>query len=287
MPTIRPITPADCAPCARICFEAFSSLQDRHGVERDFDSVETAGMVVGLFGSDPAFAGFVALGDDGRTVLGSNFIGFADQVAGVGPITVDPSAQSRGVGRMLMQAVLNEAARRGVPQVRLQQEAINTTSLSLYTRLGFDWRGACVLLRPAPAERDLEGARPVTERDLPVIDGLSRRHYHAPRVNEVAGFLKIGLPGFILSRAGRDVGYFFPSFLGHGFAESPEDLAALASHAVRHAPPQFHKTIVPLGQHQLHRALMSRGGRAIKLFNYMTTGPYREPVGAWIPSIGM
>lgn len=287
MPTIRPIRPDDYSACARICFEAFGALQDRHGVERDFDSVETAGMVIALFGSRPDFAGFVALDDDGRTVLGSNFLQFSDEVAGVGPITVEPSAQSRGVGRMLMQAVMDEAARRGISQVRLQQEAINTASLSLYAKLGFDWREACALVRLAPAESDLEGTRPVTERDLPSIDEISRRHYHSSRVNEAAGYLKIGLPGFVRSRGGRDVGYFFPSFLGHGFADSPDDLAALVAHAARHAPPQFRKTIVPLGQHGLHRGLMSRGGRAVKLFNYMTTGPYRAPVGAWIPSIGM
>lgn len=287
MPTIRSITPGDFPACARICYEAFGSLQDRHGVERDFDSVQTAEMVIGMFGTRPDFAGFVALDDDGRTILGSNFLQFSDEVAGVGPITVDPSAQARGVGRSLMQAVMDEAARRGIKQVRLQQEAINTTSLSLYAKLGFDWREACALVRLEPAERDLEGTRPVSERDLPAIDELSRRHFHASRVNEAAGYLRIGLPGFVLSRGGRDVGYYFPSFLGHGFAETPEDLAALAAHAARHAPPHFRKTIVPLGQHGLHRGVMARGGRAIKLFNYMTTGAYRAPVGAWIPSIGM
>jgi len=287
MPSIRPISPDDFAACARICYDAFGTLQDRHGVERDFDSVETAGMVIGLFGARPDFAGFVAVDDDGRTILGSNFLQFSDEVAGVGPITVRPSTQSRGVGRMLMQAVMEEAARRGISQVRLQQEAINTTSLSLYTKLGFNWQEACALIRLSPAESDLEGTRPVAERDLPAIDEISRRHFHSSRVNEAAGYLKIGLPGFVLWRGGRDVGYFFPSFLGHGFAETPGDLAALAGHAARHTPPHFRKTIVPLGQHGLHRGLMSRGGRAIKLLNYMTTGSFRAPIGAWIPSIGM
>ena len=285
--TIRPVTPADVSTLARICYDAFGTLQDRHGVERDFDSVETAAMMVGLFASRPDFAGFVAIDSDSKTILGSNFIQFSDPVAGVGPITIDPAKQAGGVGKALMLAVMNEAKRRGVTQVRLMQESINTTSLSLYTKLGFDWRECCSLMRPAAASADDPRCRPITENDLPSIDTISRRHYGSTRVNEVAGLLKIGLPGFILRRDGRDTGYSFIGFIGHGFAETDADLADLIAHTTRHAPPHFHKLILPLGQCELHRMLMSRGGRTIKMFNYMTTGQYARPTGAWIPSIGM
>jgi len=57
---------------------------------------------------------------------------------GVGPITIAPDAQSRGTGRALMLAVMHEAARRAIRHVRLLQEAVNTTSLSRDTKLGFD-----------------------------------------------------------------------------------------------------------------------------------------------------
>lgn len=285
--TLQPIRPDQIPEASRICFEAFGSLQDRHGVERDFDSVETAGLVVGMFASRPDYAGFVALDDDGRTVLGSNFLGFSDAVAGVGPITVRPDAQSRGVGKLLMLAVMDEAARRGITRVRLMQEAINTTSLSLYTKLGFDWREACSLMRPAAAPVDDPRARPVMEADLPAIAAISTRQYHASRVNEVAGFLRMQLPGFLLRRDGRDVGYFFPGLLGHGFAETPDDMAALITHAARHAPPPFLKMLLPLSQSDLHRVLLERGCRTIKLLNYMSTGEYRAPTGAWMPCIGM
>lgn len=277
---------ADHVPAlAKICFEAFGRLQDRHGVERDFDSVQTAEMVVGLFAGRPDFAGFAAV--QRNKLVGSNFISFSDPVAGVGPITVDPEVQAGGIGRALMVAVLDEARRRGVSMVRLQQEAINTSSLSLYTKLGFDWREACALMRPAAADRDDPRITPVTAADLPEIERLSSRHYHHSRRGEVEGFVKIGLPGVLMRRDGRAVGYYFASFIGHGFAETPDDLATMISCCTRHAPPPFHKVLVPLGQHALHRALLAAGARTIKLFNYMTVGEYRPPAGAWVPSIGM
>ena len=53
-------------------------------------------------------------------------------VAGIGPITVDPALQNGTIGRRLMEAVL-ERARQGVQGVRLVQAAYHSRSLSLYT----------------------------------------------------------------------------------------------------------------------------------------------------------
>lgn len=281
-------TPSHVPALAQICFDAFGTLQDRHGNERDFDSVETAEMVVGMMVNRPDFFG-VAAEVDGRLV-GSNFLQLSDAVAAVGPITVAPGTQSSGVGKALMLAVLEEARRRGVSQVRLQQEAINTVSLSLYTKLGFSWREGCALLRvtDVPARMPADGGvvRPLTTGDLDAIDRVSRQQYHSSRRNEAAFMLSASWPGVGLERDGTLAGYVFPGFLGHGFSTRADDMACLIGHAVRAAPPPFHKLLLPLGQHELHRTLMAGGARLVKLFNYMTVGPYSPPSGVWIPSIG-
>lgn len=275
---------SDVPALARVCFDAFGSLQDRHGVERDFDTVETTGMVMGMFCSRPDIWGVAAR--DGDEIVGSNFLQVSDPVAAVGPITVKPGVQSRGVGRALMEAVLHEARRRGIAQVRLLQEAINTTSLSLYTKLGFRWREAVGLMRLAPAPADTPNVRALTGADLDAIDRISRRQYHTTRVNECRIMLGMQLPGVALERGGEVVGYYLPGFLGHGFAPSAEDLATMITHAARHVPPPFQKVLLPLGQHELHGALLERGAKTIKLFNFMTVGEYRAPEGAWVCSIG-
>ncbi len=285
--SIIPVKPDHVPLLGDICFRAFSTLQDRHAVERDFDSAETGRGFVGMFSSRPDIAGFTAVDATTGRVLGSNFLQFSDAVAGVGPITVDPDVQSTGVGRLLMLAVMDEARRRGISRVRLQQEAINTTSLSLYTKLGFDWRVACSLMRAAPAAQDDPRIRPLTPHDLPAIDEISTRHYHTTRRVEVEALLSMGIAGFGFHAGGKLSGYYFPSLIGHGFAESDADLASLVTHAARHTPPHFLKTLVPLSENGLHRELLARGCRSIKLFNYMSTGEYRPPVGAWMPSIGM
>lgn len=295
--SIRPVRQDDIPALGRICFEAFGALQDRHAIERDFDSIDTATMVIGMCASRPDFAGFVAL--DGDRIIGSNFLCFSDAdnasmksgVAGVGPITIAPDAQSRGVGRALMSAVLNEATRRGIQHVRLLQEAVNTTSLSLYTKLGFDWKESCALVRLPPADHHSRAedprVAPVTAADLPAIADISARHYGSSRRNEAAAYLNMRMPGFILRQGATPTAYFFPGLFGHGFAASPTDMAALITHAALHTPPMFQRFLLPLSQNDLNRQLMDSGCRAIKLFNYMSLGPYRAPTGAWLPAIGM
>jgi len=71
-------------------------------------------------------------------------------VVGIGPITVDPAAQNQGVGRRLMQAVIDRAASRGVPSVRLCQATFHRRSLCLYTTMGFRTRRADVGRASAP-----------------------------------------------------------------------------------------------------------------------------------------
>lgn len=276
--------PAQASELARICFDAFGTLQDRHGVERDFDQMELAEMVMGMLLNRPDFYG-VAAEESGR-IVGSNFLQLSDPVAAVGPITISPDAQSKGVGRMLMEAVVQEAQRRGVQRVRLQQEAINTTSLSLYTKLGFVWRDACALMKPAAAEREDPAVRMATEKDLDAIERISTAVYHSSRRNEVAAMLAAHFPVVVLERGGQVVGYHMPGFFGHGFAENATDMMTLINQSMRVAPPPMRKILLPLSQHELHVGLLERGAKTVKLFNYMTLGEWKRPAGAWVPSIG-
>jgi predicted N-acetyltransferase YhbS len=76
---------------------------------------------------------------DGRAV-GSNFLDERSSIAGLGPITIDPAAQDKGVGRRLMLALMDRATQQKFAGVRLVQAAFHNRSLSLYTKLGFDTR---------------------------------------------------------------------------------------------------------------------------------------------------
>ncbi len=268
---------------ARICHEAFSELQDRHAVQRDVPDLDTGMLIISHLASHPECTGVVATIDD--KVVGSNFLLHSDPVAGVGPITVDPKVQSRGVGRALMQWVIDESKRRGICQTRLFQEAINTTSLSLYTALGFNWRAAAALMQAHPASTDDPSIRPLTASDLDSVRSLSFCAYGFSRAEGAAQLLAAQFPGFLRERDGRAVGYFISTLFGHAGAETEDDLLALIAHAARHVPPAIALFICPLNRLHLFRRALTEHHRTIKVLCYMSLGDFTEPAGVYLPSI--
>ena len=269
---------------ARICFEAFKGIHDRHAFPRDIPNIESARLILGLFLSGKYFYGVAARVED--RVVGSNFISCTDPVGGVGPVTVDPAFDGRGAGRALMKGVLDYAQQKGMTQVRLQQDSFNTKSLSLYSSLGFEVRTPVGLMDARPAATADPTVRPATVADLPGLDGLSRRLYHSSRRGEIAMLMGMNLPVFLREHGGKITGYFIPGFLGHGAAETETDAVALIGGAMRHVPPEFALFFCPLILGNFYRALLKSGHRLRKVMTYMTLGAYEPPEGIWMPSIG-
>jgi len=280
---IRP-EPQQVPELARICFEAFKRIHERHSFPPDIPNIELAGHIMGLLVSGKNFYG-VAARVNGRLV-GSNFISCTDPVGGVGPITVDPAFEGRGVGRALMKAVLDYAQQKGMEQVRLLQDSFNTKSLSLYASLGFDVRTPVGLLDARPALTADSTVRPATTADLPVLDDLSRRLYPCSRRGEIVMLMGMNVPVFVREHGGKIPGYFVPGFLGHGVAETEADALALIGETMRRVPPEFAVFFCPLVLGNFYRAILKSGHRLRKIMTYMTLGPYEPPRGIWLPSIG-
>lgn len=269
---------------ARICHEAFCSLHDRHGVPRDFLSPEmTHGLLEGLVRS-PAYFGVAAV-LDGR-IVGSNFMATPDPVAAIGPITVDPTCQARGVGRALMQAAMDHARERGLARVRLFQETINAASLSLYTSLGFAWRDSAVIVEMRSGGATDGSVRDLRLADIDATAALCARAYGHSRRHETEAWLGAGFPAFARERDGKLTGYLLPGFFGHGMMESRADALALIAHAAGRVPPMFGRFICPLSESDLYRDLLGAGHRTMKMLSYMSLGPFEPPTGVWLPSIG-
>lgn len=268
---------------AQICHEAFSALHDRCGVARDIPDAEIGGMIISQTVKRPDYTGVMAVLDG--EIVGSNFLTFADEVAGVGPITVDPKVQAKGIGKALMQWVIDEARRRELRQVRLFQEAINITSLSLYTSLGFDWRDSAALMQAIPGVVEDPTIRPLGPADLPAVEKLSKNSYGFSRAGDAAQLLEWQVPGFLRERDGRATGYLFATLFGHAGAETDEDLLALADHVGRHLPPPLARYICPLARPELYRKALAAGHRTLKVLSYMSLGDYVPPGGSHFPSI--
>jgi GNAT superfamily N-acetyltransferase len=147
--------PADAKECGRIVFEAFKSIATKHNFPQDFTSPEVGAMLMSFLLGHTKFYSVVAE-LDGR-IVGSNFLDERSEIAGVGPISVDPIIQGKGFGRTLMEDVLARAKERKFPGVRLAQAAYNNQTLCLYTKLGFRTRGPLSIMRGSPPKVKLVG----------------------------------------------------------------------------------------------------------------------------------
>jgi ribosomal protein S18 acetylase RimI-like enzyme len=280
--TLRPIEPDDVPAAARIVYEAFAGIHDRHRFPRDFPTLDAAASLVEGFVAHPGIWGVVA--ESGGRVVGSNFLDERGPVAGVGPITVDPGAQAAGVGRMLMEAVLRRgSSRRGV---RLLQDAFNTASLALYASLGFEVRDPVAVMAGRPEAAVPVGieVRPLRESDLPAAEELGLRVHGHERTRELRDAIEAPpLTPLAAVRDGRLTAYAttlsaFP--VANAAAETDADLQALIAGAGGEV-----SFLLPTRQSELLRWALGAGLRVVKPMTYMTVGEYREPRGAWIPSV--
>jgi GNAT superfamily N-acetyltransferase len=180
---VRAIEPADGDECARIVYEAFGGLHDYHRFPRDFPTLEAAEQLTSNFIAHPAIWGVVAEAE-GR-IVGSNFLDERGTITGVGPITVDPKAQGHGVGRRLMEAVMDRGA--GARAIRLFQDSFNMQSLSLYASLGFEVKEPAVVISGRPRSGPAAGieVRPLEEGDLEDCERLCLTVHGFERTNEL------------------------------------------------------------------------------------------------------
>ncbi len=284
--TLSPPTPNDAAELGRICFEAFQDISDKHGFENDFPSPQFAEMIVsGSIASEDTYSVCARL--DGQ-LAGSNFLMYHDEVGGVGPVSVDPPKQGHGIGRRMMMDLLRYAEEDGIEKVRLVQDAFNVTSMSLYSSVGFDTKAPLGLLELKPADTPNEGIRPLTDADMDTAEELCRNIYKVSRRNDIPGATRFGGTSLVIERGGRMRGYIAPSIIGHAVAETDDDMLALMAEAARYVAggPFPLRMLCPLNEGNLFRRALAAGHRLKKMMNLMASGPYEEPEGAWLPSVG-
>ena len=281
---IRPVTAADTNKCGEIIYKAFCGIADRHNFPHDFHSAEHANGFAQMLINHPAVYGIVAE-QDGEFV-GSNFLWKQNEIAGVGPITINPDGQSKGVGRILMQKIIELGQK--AKGIRLVQDAFNTASMSLYASLGFDVVEPLVLIQGAISGElppNVE-VRPISDEDYLACDELCVNVHGFSRVEELRGTAQM-MPAFVAVRENKIVGYASaPNVwqMNHAVAETDEDMFALLTGAgnLTDQPLSF---LLASRNGDLFRRCLRQEMKVVKPMSLMAMGEYQEPRGAFLPSV--
>lgn len=279
---LRPARTEDAEPCGTICYEAFRAIAAHHSFPPDFPDTDVpTGLFSHVIGRDDAY---VVVAEMDGEVVGSNVLWENNPVAGVGPITVDPSVQGNSVGRLLMEDVLRRAEEARFERVRLVQAPFNNLTMALYSKLGFDVREPLSVFHGSPLSSDIPGytIRPATEADVPACDELCEKIHGHDRHGDLIDAIGQGT-ATVAERDGRITGYATNiGFFGHAVGETNDDLKALIASTEEFVGPGFH---VPTRNAELLRWCLNNGLRIRQPMTLMSLGPYRDPAGAFLPSV--
>jgi hypothetical protein len=205
----------------------------------DFADRETAvGLLSQLLARDDIYS---VVAESGGRIIGSNFLWENNLIAGVGPITVDPTAQNSTVGRQLMEDVLRRARDRRFAGIRLLQSAYHNRSLSLYTKLGFDAQEPISNLQGPRLGVQIPGLRrPSGQHRRPGRLQLTGVKVHGhDRGPELLEAVRQGT-ATLVEHGGRITGYAsMIGFFGHAVGENNEDVKALIAATNDFAGPGF------------------------------------------------
>ena len=279
---LRPGTAADAAACGTICYEAFTAVCTAHNFPPDFPSADVARGLMAMLLAHPRFYSVVAEAE-GR-VVGSNFLDERSPIAGLGPITVDPTLQNRGVGARLMQDAIDRCARRQAAGVRLLQAGFHNRSLSLYTKLGFRTREPMSILQGKPLGLKFPGydVRPATAADVAACNLICRQVHGFDRDAELRDAIDQKTAS-VVEHLGRIAGYTTGiAFFAHTVAETNNGLMALIGAAPEFGGPGF---LLPTRNHEVFDWCLRAGLKLVYQMTLMTIGLYQEPEGAYLPSV--
>jgi GNAT superfamily N-acetyltransferase len=260
----------------------FASIASAHSLPIEPGSPEFSRFMIS---NKLATDGIVALlAERDGTPVGSAFVDERDAIAGIGPVSVSPSAQDAGVGRALMEAVLERERGRGAAGIRLVQTAYHYRSLALYAKLGFRVRETLSVLQGEPPALSIPGigVRPASAADLGACAAVCRRVHGHDRNGELQEAIAEG-SARVAERPEGISGYATGFGYGwHAVGETNEDLLALLGSAERFVGLGV---LVPSRNAGLLRSCLDHGLRIVQQSTLMTIGLYNEPDGSYLASI--
>ena len=274
--------------CGRIGHEAHKAISSTHGYPSEQPSEEFGiGLIRSLLDNPNSWG---VLAERQGNILGSIFLHefLPSPVAVIGPLTVHPTAEGSGIGRMLMDATLAQANKQNHDQIRLVQSPSHIRSFVLYTKCGFILREPLFLMHGKAIKKgdDKTSSANIrlvrTEEDISACNELCRSVHGFSREMELRQAKDQGVAVMVEGDSAL-TGYAAGiGILNHAIAKSNKELKILIANASVILGPGF---LVPARNYELLYWLLKNGFQIWWPANLMTIGNYQEPSTPILPSL--
>jgi GNAT superfamily N-acetyltransferase len=225
--------------------------------------------------------GWVACTDDGKPVGTASWWAYGPGFGTIGLVLVDRQQQGKGIGRQLMNKIIDDAG------ARTLQLVATKAGLKLYRDCGFRDVGSIEQRQgiPLPGPRACPPCeamlRAVTKEDLPALIELDAAAIGAPRIPVIESALAAG-SGVIAEHGGRAIGFALMRPSGRGTTIGPlvandERLAIALANQLMERQDGFIRIDVPSDARQLAAWLDAAGLVRVDEVTTMVRGASPEP----------
>jgi GNAT superfamily N-acetyltransferase len=286
---IRRMTRADIAEVGRIGVDAFNDLMARHNRPPLYPDPQVGQLAAtASLNLDPDRC-LVAV--DGDRIVGSIFYRLRGETVSVGPATVAPADQGRGIGRDLLQTVIDREP--NARSMRIMQDSLNLSSFELLVRIGYTLGEEVAMFSlPAGFREDREsdpGVRPASVEDLNEVLTMDHGLSASDRRRDFEFFRRFGKV-LVLHERSRLRGYLAQmptpgrTMLGPGGADDAQSLVRLVLHAVSETLGEL-SLVLPARDRETLKPLLDVGFRLAGLTNLMYRGDWHPAPGAYAYSL--
>ena len=298
---LRPMRSDDRAEVAELIYISINHWYQLRGCAPIFQGgPEVTEVFCDVYESLDPGCGIVAESARSGRLMGSCFYHPRPHHVSLGIMNVHPNHFGRGVGRDLLQFIIDYSRQQEKP-VRLTQSALNLDSFSLYNKAGFvprtSYQDMFIEVPPGGLSRTVPGldrVREATLDDLPAmmqleldVSRITREQDYRYCIENRDGFWHVSvhessrgeLAGFMIS-----CGHTAMNMIGPGVAKTQDQAAALILRELNVHAGRSPVFLVPMACDELVRRMYDWGARNCEMHFCQVLGEFHDFQGVNMPS---
>ena len=301
--TLRPLTEGDIEAYCRMLHASFNAWYWKHGWGRDYFSCGPADARIfyDIYNDLAPGRSFAAFDPADGKMMGACFYHPREHHVSLGIMAVAPEYFGRGVGRRLVNAIVDFTDKNAYKALRLVSSAMNVDSFSLYNRSGLVPRVSyndMILAVPAgglkisvPGQDRVRDATPDDVSKMAALEheisGISRAADYAYAIANKRGFLHAavlenragGIDGFMISVQSPAL-----NMLGPCVARTEDDALALVRRELDRFAGKVPLFLIPMEKRHMVETLYAWGARNVETHLFQARGVYKPFAGVNMPS---